>query len=86
MHFIILFKFKGKPTRKFVKTFQTLLSKKIEGFKPYGLYWTFGSVNATWHVEAENLASVFSVALQFKDSADLEVMPALSLEEGASLL
>lgn len=86
MHFIILFKFKGKPSRRFVEIFEGLRRESPEGFKPYGLYLTFGSVNAAWHVEAESLSSVFSVAVQFRNLAEVEVMPALPVEEAAGLL
>lgn len=86
MHFIILFKFKDKPTQSIVKKIEDLPEMGIPGFKPYGFFWTLGSFDAAWHIEADTVAAAFSVAFYFKDLADVEVMLALSLEEGAKLL
>jgi len=86
LHFILLFKFRGKPPRDLAERVEELSRRPPPGFKPYGFYWTLGSLDAVWHVEAESVPEALLAALRFREIADVEVLPALPLGEVSRLL
>jgi uncharacterized protein with GYD domain len=87
MFFIVLAKFKVKPTKKFIAESNKLFDKFAkDGGKVIGLYWTLGRYDSVGIIEAKNEKAIMKSLLRWFDSDSFETLVAVPRKEAVKLL
>lgn len=85
MIFVVLAKFRGKPTKETVQRTPEILARN--GAKQtLAAFWTFGRYDAVLAFEADDEQAAMKIALDFSAIASTETLIALPREEALKLL
>lgn len=87
MHFVILARWRKKPTRDMVEQTSKLMELATkEGAKILGQYWTFGRWDVVVIAESPDEKAAMRELLKFGDFVSTETLVALPAEEAAKLV
>ena len=87
MLFIVLVKFKHKPSKADIAASEKELERRAKfGVKTIGLYWTLGRYDAVSIVEAPDEKAAMKAASGSPDFVATETMVALKREDAVRLL
>lgn len=86
MYFVVLVKFKKKPTREVVAQNMKMLEMGAkEGVKNHGIYWTLGRYDAVGIFEAPNEKEAMKHSIRMGDNVSSETLVAIPVEEARKL-
>ena len=86
MYFVVLAKFKKKPTREVVAQNMKMLEMGAkEGVKNHGIYWTLGRYDAVGIFEAPNEKAAMKHSMRMGDNISTETLVAVPAEEARKL-
>ncbi|MDD1658175.1 MAG: GYD domain-containing protein [Methanomicrobiales archaeon] len=86
MYFVVLAKFKKKPTKEVVAQNMKMLEMGAkEGVKNHGIYWTLGRYDAVGIFEAPNEKVAMKHAIRLEENVASETMIAIPVEEARKL-
>ena len=87
MIFIILNKLRKKPTKKTVAEVNKRREKWAkDGVKFLGSYWTLGSYDTVWIIEAPNVKAAMKATIRARDILTSETLVAISRDEAIKLV
>jgi len=87
MIFIVLGKFRKKPTKETVAaTNKALADASKAGMKAIATYWTLGSYDAVAVFEAPDEKTVMKNLMRISDSISTETLVAMSREDATKLV
>jgi uncharacterized protein with GYD domain len=88
MIFIVLTKFKGKPTKEGVSNEapKRLERSESEGVKWLKMYWTLGRYDAVSIIEGKDEKAVMRSLMKFQDVIETETLIAIPREEAVKLI
>ncbi|HKZ93014.1 MAG TPA: GYD domain-containing protein [Candidatus Bathyarchaeia archaeon] len=88
MLFVILAKFKKKPTKESIAENRKLSEKeaKEEGIKDVAVYWTLGKYDAVVVLEAPNVKAAMKAMIRRREFLSTETLVALPAEEARKLV
>jgi len=87
MKFIILARWRKKPTKEMVAETNRLVEQATkEGGKILGMYWTFGRWDVVAIAEGPNEKEAMRILLKFGDLVSTETLVALPAEEAVKLV
>jgi len=87
MIFIILGKFKKKPTKDLLAQVEKVFAQGAkDGIKVIGSYWTLGRYDVARIVEAPDEKTLMKHALQFGEMVSTESLVALKREDAVKLV
>jgi len=87
MQFVVLFKFRRKPTPKdFADVKKTVEAAQKEGVKIHMQYWTLGRYDSVWVVEARSEKQAMKFLLSGPTFAVSETLVAVPREQAIQLL
>ena len=85
--FVVLAKFKQKPTKKFIAENNKIFDKFAkEGGKVIDVYWTLGRYDSVGIIEAKNEKAVMKALLRWFDTDSFETMVAIPRKEAVKLI
>jgi uncharacterized protein with GYD domain len=86
MYFVVLAKFKKKPTKDVVAQNMKMLEMGAkEGVKNHGIYWTLGRYDAVGIFEAPNEKVAMKHSIRMGDNVSSETLVAIPVEEARKL-
>ena len=84
--FVVLIKFRKKPTREVVaQNVKMLDTGEKEGVKNLSIYWTLGRYDAVSIVEAQNEKAAMKQLIRMSDNITTETLVAIPAEEARTL-
>lgn len=87
MYFIILAKFRDRPTKESLAKINAIMKKSVEqGAKYHGVYWTLGRYDAVVVAEGPNEKSAMKTLLEESELVSTETLVAIPREEAVKLL
>ena len=86
MYFVVLAKFKKKPTKEVIAQNMKMLEMGAkEGVKNHGIYWTLGRYDAVGIFEAPNEKVAMEHSIRMGDNVSSETLVAIPVEEARKL-
>jgi len=86
MYFVVLAKFKKRPTKDVVAQNMKMLEMGAkEGVKNHGIYWTLGRYDAVGIFEAPNEKVAMKHSIRMGDNVSSETLVAIPVEEARKL-
>jgi uncharacterized protein with GYD domain len=87
MYFIVLVKFKKKPTKELIaENLKRIESEAKEGIKYLSIHWTLGRYDAVLLCEAPNEKVAMKASIRRSDLYSVETLVAIPAEEARKLV